>query len=279
MPSEFCTRTTRSPTYEQPKNDWKFTLRPKMDAKHFWSFHYQMHKSEEYKPNLSRGILLLGQSGMAKTTSSLIISLGTPYIADCDNNLSGPHGYLKTNGFKGYAYDIIDIADDGTEVPPELRFERLSKCIKAASADPMIQTLIIDPLTKVQDYVCDDIMRQQGRKAMQLQDWGVFLNVMKRTITMMRSTRKLFIATAHLKPEKDEVGGFMKFFPALAGQIQHIIGALFSDVFICDVDERSGKHNYILRTMPSSLYAAKNSLGLPPVTTAEEVHKALEAQQ
>jgi AAA domain len=238
-----------------------------------------MHKSEEYKPNLSRGILLLGQPGMAKTTSSLLLSLGTPYIADCDNNLSGAHGYLKSRGFKGYAFDIIDIADDGTEVKPELRFERLSACIKSASADSTIDTLIIDSLTKVQDYICDDILRQQSRKAMQLQDWGTFLAVMKRTITAMRSTRKLFIATAHVKPEKDEVGGYMKFFPALAGQIQHVIGALFSDVFICDVEERSGKHNYVLRTMPSSLYAAKNSLGLPPVTTTEEVHKALEAQQ
>jgi hypothetical protein len=216
---------------------------------------------------------------MAKTTSSLIISLGTPYIADCDNNLSGAHSYLKTKGFKGYVFDIIDIADDGVEIPPERRFEHLSNCIKIASQDTSIHTLIIDPLTKVQDYICDDILRQQSRKTMQLQDWGTFLAVMKRTITMMRSTRKLFIATAHIRPEKDEVGGFMKFFPALAGQIQHVIGALFSDVFICDVEERSGHHNFVLRTMPSTLYAAKNSLGLPPVTTAEEVHKALEAQQ
>ncbi len=121
----------------------------------------------------------------------------------------------------------------------------------------------------------DDILRQQGRPLMQMQDWGTYLNVMKRTITALRSTRKLFIATAHIKPEKDEVSGIVRYFPALPGQIQHVIGALFSDVWLCEVQEKQNQHTFVLRTMSNAFYALKNSLGLPPITDVDTVRKAL----
>jgi hypothetical protein len=227
-----------------------------------------MHHSENYQSNLSRGILLLGQPGMGKTTTALSIATPIPYIADCDNNLAGAVNVLQ-NRVK-FLYDIPDLESDYTQ-----RFNKLADCIKEASTEPTVGSFIIDSFTKVQDYICDDIMRQQNRKVMQLQDWGLFLNVMKRTITMLRSSQKLFIATAHIKPEKDEVAGYVRFFPALAGQIQHVIGALFSDVWLCDCEEKAGKHNYIIRTMPNTFYALKNSLGLPPVCTIAQVQEAL----
>jgi DNA polymerase III delta prime subunit len=226
-----------------------------------------MNESKDYQPNLSRGILLLGQPGMGKTTTALQIAKPVAYIADCDNNLSGATRFLSGTRF---LYDTPDIG-----YAPDYRFEELSRRVKEASQTDIVGTLILDSLTKVADYVMDEILRQQNRKTMQLQDWGTFLNVMKRTITMLRSTRKLFIATAHIKSEKDEVAGYIKFFPALPGQIQHIIGALFSDVWLCDCEEKGGKHNYIIRTMPTTFYALKNSLGLPSVCTAEQVKEAL----
>jgi hypothetical protein len=229
-----------------------------------------MKESKDYQPNLSRGILLLGQPGMGKTTTALSIATPVPYIADCDNNLAGAMNVLKGKDMVNFLYDIPDLG-----VEPELRFTKLSECIKAASQEPTVGTYIIDSFTKVQDYICDDLLRQQNRKVMQLQDWGMFLNVMKRTITMLRSTQKLFIATAHIKPEKDEVAGYVRFFPALAGQIQHIIGALFSDVWLCDCEEKSGQLRYVVRTVPSTFYALKNSFGLPPVCTIDKIKEVL----
>jgi len=156
-----------------------------------------MQESTSYKPNLSRGILILGQPGMAKTTTALSIATPMAYISDCDNNLSGAVNFLKDS--VPFLYDIPDLG-----ATYDRRFEALSKHIAEASADPKINTIIVDSLTKVSDYVMDEILRQQNRKQMQLQDWGTFLTVMKRTITLLRSTQKLFIATAHIRPEKDE---------------------------------------------------------------------------
>ena len=205
---------------------------------------------------------------MAKTTTALSIATPMAYISDCDNNLSGAVNFLKDS--VPFLYDIPDLG-----ATYDRRFEALSKHIAEASADPKINTIIVDSLTKVSDYVMDEILRQQNRKQMQLQDWGTFLTVMKRSITLLRSTQKLFIATAHVRPEKDEVAGFLKFFPALPGQIQNVVGALFSDVWLCDVEERSGKYNYIVRTMPTTFYALKNSLGLPPVTNVAQIKEML----
>ena len=227
-----------------------------------------MQESKDYKPNLSRGILLLGQPGMGKTTTGLQIAPSLAYVADCDNNLSGAMNYLK--GSIPFLFDIIDLG-----ALPEQRFPYLNQCLQVAEKLPTVNSFFLDGFSRVVDYIIDNLLFQQGRKQMQLQDWGTFLTVMKRTITMLRSTQKLFVASAHIRAEKDEVAGFVKYFPALPGQIQYVIGALFSDVWLCDVEERSGKYNYIVRTMPTTFYALKNSLGLPPVTDVNTIKQAL----
>lgn len=223
-----------------------------------------MQLSKDYKPNQSRGFLLLGQPGMGKTTTAITIGLKDVFIADIDNNLSGAHRFLKDVPFY-------------FQIPTT--WEDMSKGIKEASSTSTVSTIIIDSFSKLSDLAMEEILRQQGRKAMQLQDWGVFLLMMKKLIAEMRSTKKLFIACAHIKPEKDEVSGIIRYFPALPGQIQHIIGALFSDVLLCEVEERNNKHTFQLRTMPSTFHALKNSLGLPPICSAEQVRDAIKAAQ
>ncbi len=231
-----------------------------------------MQNSKDYKPNQSRGVLIIGQPGSGKTTLALQ-TFPSVWIGDCDNNLSGAERFLRDK--ISFAYDTIDVLPDGSEVPLDARFKRLSDCIREASTNASIKSLGIDSFTKMSDYVMDDLLKKQGRTVMQLQDWGVYLGTMKATIVRMRSTRKLFFATAHIKPEKDEVSGIVRYFPALPGQIQHIIGALFSDVWLCQVIERGGQHQFVVKTMPDTFYPLKNSLGLPAVATAEQIREAL----
>src|SRR5882724_13482915 len=220
-----------------------------------------MQLSKDYKPNQSRGFLILGQPGMGKTTTALQIATPTAYIADVDNNLSGAHRFLGPNAT--FAYDV-----------PQT-WEELVKGIKEATSSGTINTIILDSFSRLNDMAMEEILRQQGRKAMQLQDWGVFLLMMKKLISEMRSTKKLFIAIGHIKPEKDEVSGIVRYFPAIPGQLQNIIGALFSDVLLCECEERNNKHIYQLRTMPNTFYALKNSLGLPPVVSVDQVRDAI----
>ncbi|SRR6266404_5702744 len=224
-----------------------------------------MQLSKDYKPNQSRGFLLLGQPGMGKTTNALEIATPTAYIADLDNNLSGAHRYLS--GKIEFMYDSGGTWGD------------LTNNIKDACKNDKVNSFILDSFSRLTDMAMEEILRQQGRKAMQLQDWGVFLLMMKKLIAEMRSTKKLFIATAHIKPEKDEVSGIVRYFPAIPGQLQHIIGALFSDVLLCECEERNNKHVYQLRTMPNTFHALKNSLGLPPVVTVDQVRDAIAKAQ
>lgn len=236
-----------------------------------------MKSSTDYKPNLSRGILIIGEAGKGKTT--LMSRMPGAYLADCDNNLSGPDRYGKDNKLEPFKYDIVDILDDGTVVEEGQHFKRLTECVKAASTEASVQSIGITSLTKLSDYVMADLLKKQGRSQMQLQDWGTFLQVMKQLITKMRSTKKLFMMDAHIKAEKDDVAGFMKYKVLVPGQLQEIIGSLFSDVWLCEVTERAGKHVYEVRTMPNTWYALKNSFGFKPVITHDEAVAAVRAAQ
>jgi hypothetical protein len=230
-----------------------------------------MKSAQEYKPNQSRGILLLGQPGSGKTT--LALQLGRkPWIADCDNNLSGAFRHLGANCHA--MYDIIDLDDELKPIAENLRFTNLTRKVADACKSDC-DTLIFDSYSKVSDYVQDDILRQQGRTQFQMQDWGTYLNVMKKLTNQMRSTQRMFVATAHVRPEKDEVSGIVRYFIALPGQIQHQLGALFSDVWLCECQEKNGQHQFVVRTMPNTWYALKNSLGLKPVCTVPEILTAL----
>lgn len=232
-----------------------------------------MKSSTDYKPNLSRGILLIGEAGKGKTT--LMARMPGAYLADCDNNLSGPHRFITENKLPPFKYDIIDILDDGTVVEDGLHFKRLVDCVKTSSTDPDIGAIGITSLTKLSDYVMADLLKKQGRTQMQLQDWGTFLQVMKQLITKMRSTKKLFVMDAHIKAEKDDVAGFMKFKVLVPGQLQDIIGSLFSDVWLCQVEEKSGKHEWNIRTLPNTWYALKNSFGFPAVISHDTALAAI----
>lgn len=236
-----------------------------------------MKDSTDYKPNLSRGILVIGEAGKGKTT--LLARFPGAYIIDCDNNLSGADRYIKEKQFPSFKYDIVDIDDVGVPLEEGAHFRRLGDLVKVASADPSIKVIVIDSLTKLSDYVLADILKKQGRAQMQLQDWGTFLATMKLLITRMRSTKKMFGMTAHTKAEKDDVAGFMKYKVLVPGQLQEIIATMFSDVWLAEVVQKGDKYLWQLQTMSNTWYALKNSFGFKPVITHEEALEAVAKAQ
>lgn len=227
-----------------------------------------------YEPNLNTGILLQGPPGSSKTT--LALQFPNPGIIDCDNNLGGPVRWLRKNNpdqIPRIIYETVNIDDKGVLVEPRVRYDRFKTLVKAMVANPAVETIIIDSATYVSDYIQGDIQRQNSRKENEFQqsDWLAYLWAWKNLCTQLRSVKgKLFILTAHERPEKDEVSGVIKYFIALPGQIRDIIGGLFSDVWHMEAEEVAGKHEFVVRTMPNGRYSLKNSFpGMPVKFKAE----------
>jgi hypothetical protein len=231
-----------------------------------------MRTNETYKSNQSFGLLLLGLPKSGKTNVAMCFP--APYFADCDNNLSSA---VRRFPDKKFWYDIINIDDQGKEVPKEKRWTRLTDNIKLAVADPNIKTIVIDSLSLVADYAIDHICHEQKIPVMRIQDWGSLKNLMTRFVTYLRSTGKMIIVTGHEKYDKDEVSGTILYRINFPGSLADNIGAFFSDVWRCECEEKGGKYVYTVRTMPTPRMALGNSLGLPATFefTWDEIQKKL----
>ena len=226
-----------------------------------------MQTIETYTKESYLRLLLQGAPGTGKTT--LACHLPKAYIADCDLNLAGPLRWLReNNGPMPVGYDIIDREhENGAEVDPSLRYQRLIKCLAEAVKSPDIETIVIDSATKLSDYMIAEVLRQQGKKEMSISMWGLYLALWKHFISRLSAQRKNFVLICHEKVEKDEIDQSLKYFIMIPGQISNIIGSLFTDVWRCEVSSVGlpPKYSFDIRTMSDNKFSLKNSLGLPPV--------------
>lgn len=221
-----------------------------------------MKDSSTYNLNESISLLLQGPWGSGKT--SLALQFPSPYIADCDNNLTGPLRYHRSNNLApAFKWDTIDVDDEGKEVPEVQRYPRLMKCLNSALADPEIKTIIIDSAFKVQGYIKAELERQ-GKTGYPL--WAGLVVGWQQLVSRLKTSGKIFVLIAHEKPEKDEVEGIIKYFIDLQGAFQNEIGRHFSDVWRCenDADPATNKTKYYVRTVPTARLQLKTSLALPP---------------
>ena len=150
-----------------------------------------MKSSSEYTPNLSFGLLLMGAAKSGKT--SFALQFPRPFIADCDNNLSGPSEYLKDKGLPPFFYETINVKEDGSERPIDQRWSKLTEVVKEAVVSTKVETIIVDSLSSITDYLVEHILRSEGQKNMRIQDWQPFQYMLKRLITYIRSSGKKMI--------------------------------------------------------------------------------------
>lgn len=225
-----------------------------------------MQTIDTYTKETYLRLLLQGAPGTGKTT--LACHFPGCYIADCDINLAGPLRWLKANnGTLPLGYDIIDRDDEGKEVEPIDRYQRLIKCLATAIQNPDVQTIVIDSATKLSDYMLLEVQRQHGKKEMSIALWGAYLMLWKHLLSRISAQRKHFVLICHERVEKDEIDMSLKYFVLVPGQMGNIIGSLFSDVWRTEVSTAGipPKYSWNLRTMPDTKFALKNSLGLPPI--------------
>ena len=232
----------------------------------------KMKSSSEYHPNLSFGLLLMGPPKSGKTAFSL--QFPKPFIADCDNNLSGPAEFLKSKNIN-FLYETINIKDDGTERPPDRRWEYLTEVVRAAIASDQVDTIILDSLSTMTDYLVEHIMRKEGISQMRIQDWQPFQYMMKRLITFIRSSGKKMIVTCHETVELDELDKVHKYFVHVPTRMRDNFGGFFSDVWRVETEKIGQDYIFQIRTKPSVRFALGTSILKMPVTIKADFNEVL----
>lgn len=243
-------------------------------------------KSSTLLPPNDLAILLVGDPGCRKTT--LALQFPSPYIFDADCNMSAPLEFLsKTNpALKSTVfYDRATIDDDRKEIPPQLRYGHMSKCLNQAFLDPNIRTIICDSLTSIVDILISECKRLAARPEtaeMRIQDWGTFGGLLKNLVTKLRASGKITIFTGHNRVEKDESDGRWKYFLNIPGQSSTLLSGLFTDVWnpypaITGVGSAQ-THTWRIRALPSSDVdhrGIKSSFGFKVVEDYDAVVKVI----
>lgn len=226
-----------------------------------------MQKPEEYKANLSTCVVIQGPPGCGKTT--LACMFPGVYVADCDMNLRSTIKFMRDQNLPPIVgFDTIDIDEYGKEVPKQLRYTRLTKCLNIAIKDPAVKTIVLDSTTKIAQYLQDEVLKQAGKTEMSIKLWGDYLYLWRNLINYLRLSGKLSAITSHEVAEKDE-GDVLRYFLHIPGSIKHELGVYVTDLWRAEASEVAGKMVYNVRTNPTQKFLLKNTLGLPTTFKAE----------
>lgn len=241
--------------------------------------------------------LLIGPPGSGK--SVLATAFPKVYIVEADNNLDGVMRFYRDNKLSTdhiVGYDVPHLKEDGTLVPEGDRWTVMGDRInKALKEHPEIQTICIDSLTALLQYMMDDVRRQQALydnskegKAPQLgevippgdffhgnlktraidgtlriQDWGVFRDAARKFFLRLKSTRRNIVVTAHVENDKDEVNQSYRKFIKCPGSFRDEVAGHFSDAFFMDTDsEVVGQDRIYFKTITTVPITGLKDLGL-----------------
>lgn len=226
--------------------------------------------TDKPKPRQPLSILLIGGPGGGKTT--FLLQFPGLYVLDCDTNLDGPENYLRRHGkFKDYEYDQVAFSN-GKPLPVHECYDNLMALLTEAKSKPY-QTVAIDGLTMINEYVIQKVLSKQSKKEMEARDWQPFkTHLLNLLVGKLRSLGKDTIVTCHeftkTKPDpknimQEQIIGYT---PAVQGGITDYFGGFFTDMWRMTAELAPGdKLEFKLTGQRTGLSDLKNSIGLPPV--------------
>lgn len=144
------------------------------------------------------------------------------------------------------------------------------------------QTVVLDELTSTSAMALDDVMwkaHQNVNASVTQPNWG---KLRRETIDFIEAGRALkkinFILLAHEQYYKDELSGRTWCLPSVVGKLAAEIGGYFDEVYHLKVEQRAGKHIYVMDTKPTGIINAGSRFDLdtPVPTTFQSVKGSIE---
>lgn len=184
-------------------------------------------------------------------------------------------------------FDIGTVNPDGTEVKPFDRWGHMRKCLSQAAESDQVDTIIVDSMSAVQEFIKNDIFRQRvpspgsrvplvteatlDRANLTEPEWGIFARYLSTLVTSLRSTNKIVVFTCHQETRQNDQGMWQSTI-SLQGMMRFKFAGMFSDCIGLSVKVQGNPPNEKIvrtyRTLPTSDIderGLKSSFDLPPV--------------
>lgn len=231
-----------------------------------------MKPASDYKP-LGKAILVGGAPKAGKTT--LATMFPNAAIVDWDHNLGGAIAFNKWNKLW---FDYPDTAADGTPLSLEQQWKRAVEITTEFILHPEVQTIIWDSLTPAAAALMAYVMSESNAMERELKVGGIqvptkshyqpFAMHLQRFLTKVRQSTKLFILTAHLDLDTDELTLTKQHMIMLVGKMKSSIPAYFSDYWHCKVTTETDNNGltkpvYYIEVQPTNNATLANTFGLP----------------
>lgn len=218
-----------------------------------------MKTSEQLPPNPFIALLLVGEPKTGKTTIEM--AFPKPFILDVDHNLDGPR---RRAGNKKFFYDDPALDKDGKELELKFRWNRAMDLLKEAYASPDIETICIDSLSGLGDYLVEHILWQvrmsEGKTIdrPRIQDYYSVKDLLGKLAIFLRacSLKKHIIVAAHQKADKDDATNATRYSLNIPGQQAQNWGAYFTDVWATTATDIGGNTKYEIRTKPTGFHVS-----------------------
>lgn len=212
-----------------------------------------MKDSSTYKTTAKQAILLIGPPKGGKTC--VAGAFPNPYFAEIDNNIDS---MARVMGTKPFWYDTPSL---DVKTPGEV-WKKFLEQVKVAMADPKIETIVVDGLTILSEYMCAWCIAEHVRMGdtdskgklittMTIPDYGKLLTMFRGLIFDLRLSGKYIICTVHNTTYQDEQTKVTHNILALPGQAKETLAGLFTDAIgVVATQIPGGRLKYELCTAP-----------------------------
>jgi hypothetical protein len=243
-----------------------------------------MQNIKDFNENYGTAIGLVGPAGSGKTVLGMRLFPKT-YVIVADLNFKSGLRYLEKIGelSKIVGFDTINVDETGKKIPPLHRYDRFFKCINDAVARPEVDAVFVDGATQVTQFIIAKIVQAQTEEQIQIQGgkdswpkWGTVGVTWRGLVSQLRTTGKKFVLAIHESKNQDESDQIWKHELLIPGQTKDLLPNLMSDIWRTEVKETSGKHEWMVRTLPNiRMEHLKNTYSLPALLTQDELVKQI----